>query len=165
MIRGKSEVDVFGTTLPGSILEVTYDNREDDKQAVTLRADGEGNFLAMIPLAEGFNILEVISHNSASPEPERQLLQLTYDSTPLKLFLTIAQPEDGAAVADRVLRLSGETLPDAQVVINEIIPADPDQEGLWQASIVLQPGTNEINVRAAYEGKEVNGSIAVTFNP
>ena len=132
---------------------------------MTLRADGEGNFIATIPMAEGFNIIEVISHNSASPEPQRRLLQLTYDSSPLVLFLTITQPEDGTSATDRVLRLSGETLPGAQVVVNEIIPADPDSDGLWQANIVLQPGANEINVWATYEGKVVTSSIAVTYEP
>ena len=165
MIRGRPEVNVFGTTLPGSILEVTYDNKDNTEQDVTLRADGEGNFLAQIPLAEGFNVIEVISHNSASPEPKRQLLQLTYDSTPLVLFVNITQPEDGVTAPNRVLRLSGETLTGAQVVVNEIIPANPDSAGLWQADIVLQPGVNEISVRATHEGKTETSSITVTHEP
>ena len=107
----------------------------------------------------------MISHNSASPEPKRQLLQLTYDSTPLVLFVHITQPEDGVTAPNRVLRLSGETLPGAQVVVNEIIPANPDSAGLWQADIVLQPGVNEISVRATHEGKTVTSSITVTHEP
>lgn len=165
VVRGEPEIDLFGTTLPGSIIELTYDNTDGAKEDVTLRADDGGDFIATIPLAEGFNVIEVISHNSASPEPQRRLLQLTYDSTPLALFLTITQPEDGASVAGRVLRLSGETLPRAQVVVNQIIPADPDPAGLWQASIALQPGTNEINVAATYQGEVVNNSITVTYEP
>ena len=165
VIRGRPEVDVFGTTLPGSILEVTYDNKDNAEQAVTLRADGEGSFIATIPLAEGFNVIEVISHNSASPELKRQLLQLTYDSTPLVLFVNITQPEDGATTPDRVLRLSGETLPGAQIVVNEIIPANADSAGLWQANIVLQPGINEISVRATHEEKTAASSITVTYEP
>ena len=165
MIRGRPEVNVFGTTLPGSILEVTYDNKDNTEQDVTLRADGEGNFLAQIPLAEGFNVIEVISHNSASPEPKRQLLQLTYDSTPLVLFVNITQPEDGVTAPNRVLRLSGETLPGAQVVVNEIILANTDSAGLWQTPIFLQPGVNEISVRATHEGKTATSSITVTYEP
>ena len=165
VVRGEPEIDLFGTTLPGSIIEVTYGNTDGTKEDVTLRADVEGNFLATIPLAEGFNVIEVISHNSASPEPKRQLLQLTYDSSPLVLFLTITQPEDGVSVANRVLRLSGETLPAAQVVVNEIIPANPDSDGKWSAEIVLKRGINEINVWAAHERNVATESITVTYEP
>ncbi|MDE2683189.1 MAG: hypothetical protein OXI54_03450 [Chloroflexota bacterium] len=156
---------MFGTTLPGSVLEVIYDNRDGTGQSKVERADDEGNFIATIPLAEGFNVIEVISENSASPEPKRQLLQLTYDSAPLVLFVNITQPEDGVTVPNRVLRLSGETLPAAQVVVKEIIPVNPDSAGLWQTDILLQPGVNEISVRATHEGKTVTGSITVTYEP
>ena len=165
VVRGEPEIDLFGTTLPGSIIEVTYGSTDGAKEDVTLRADAEGNFLATIPLAERFNVIEVISHNSASPEPKRQLLQLTYDSAPLNLFVTITQPEDGATVSDRVLRIYGETLPGAQVVVNEIIPADLDSEGGWTASIVLQRGANEINVWAVRDRSLETGSITVTYEP
>ena len=165
VIRGRPEIDVFGTTLPGSILEVTYDNRDDTEKSIILRADSAGNFVVTIPMVEGFNVIEVISNNSASPEPKHQLLQLTYDSTPLSLFLNVDEPEDGTASADRVLTISGETLPGAQVVVNEIIPANPDLSGRWQARIALQPGTNEITARAFHEGAAVSVIITVTYQP
>ncbi len=165
VIRGEPEIDLFGTTLPGSILEVTYDSREDMERSIILRADFEGHFVVTIPLAEGFNVIEVISNNSASPEPKHQLLQLTYDSTPLTLFLEIAQPDNGATVTNRVMTISGETLPGAQVVVNEIIPAPPDASGRWQADIVLRPGLNEISVLAIREGTSVETMITVTFQP
>ena len=165
VIRGHFEIDLFGTTLPGSILEVTYDNRQGPKQSIILRADSEGNFIATIPLAEGFNVVEVISNNSASPDPKHQLLQLTYDSTPLMLFVNVTGPEDGAIVAERVLTVSGETLPGAQVVVNEIIPAAPDSSGQWQADIVLQPGENVIAVRAMREGTAEETTITVIYQP
>ena len=165
VIRDAPEVDVFGTTLPGSILEMTYDNPEHTEQVVTVRADREGNFIATIPLAEGFNVIEVISHHSASPEPQRRSLQLTYDSAPLRLFLTITQPEEDATVSERVLNLSGETLPGALVVVNDIIPATLDSEGRWEASILLRRGVNEINVRASHIRNVETASITVTYEP
>ena len=165
VVRGAPEIDIFGTTLPGSILEMTYDNREHTGQVVTVRADREGNFIATIPLAEGFNVIEVISHNSASPEPQRRLLQLTYDSAPLRLFLTITQPEEDVTVSERVLNLSGETLPGALVVVNDIIPATLDSEGRWEASILLRRGVNEINVRASHIRNVETASITVTYEP
>jgi len=165
VIRGAPEVDVFGSTLPGSVLEVIYDNRDGAEQSKVVRADGDGNFIATIPLAEGFNVIEVISEHSASPEPKRQLLQLTYDSAPLRLFVTITQPADGVTVSDRVLRISGETLPGAQVVVNEIIPADLDSDGKWTANIVLRRGENEITVWAVRDRSLETGSIVVTYQP
>lgn len=165
VIRGRSEIDLFGTTLPGSILEVTYDSREDVERSIILRADSEGDFIATIPLAEGFNVIEVISNNSASPEPKHQLLQLTYDSTPLTLFLNVAEPEDGASVPQRVLTVSGETLPGAQVVVNDIIPADTDSAGIWQADILLKPGENRITIRAYYEDAVADSELTVSYQP
>ena len=165
VIRGNPEIDLFGTTLPGSILEVTYDNREDAEKSIILRADSEGNFIATIPLAEGFNIIEVISNNSASPEPKQQLLQLVYDSTPVEMFLNIINPADGATVSDQVLTISGGTLAGAQVVINEIIPAVPNASGRWEANIVLQPGANRITIRAMHQDDTVNETITVTYEP
>ena len=165
VIRGDPEIDLFGTTLPRSILEVTYDNRESVETSIILRADTEGHFIATIPLAEGFNVIEVISNNSASPDPKHQLLQLTYDSTPLTLFLDVFAPQDGTTVSSRVLTISGETLPGAQVVVNEIIPAVVDSSGQWHASIVLQPGANEITTRAAYERSTMDKTITVTYQP
>ncbi len=163
VIRGNPEIDLFGTTLPGSILEVTYDSRQDMERSIILRADVQGNFIATIPLAEGFNVIEVISNNSASPEPKHQLLQLIYDSTPLTLFLDVTNPQDGATVGSQVLTISGETLPGAQVVVNEIIPAAADTSGRWQANIILQPGANAITVRAIFEGDEEEELITVTY--
>ncbi len=163
VIRGDPEIDVFGTTLPGSILEISYDNREDMERDITLRADSTGRFIATIPLAEGFNVIEVISHNSASPEPRHQLLQLTYDSSPLTLFLVVTDPADGVSVTDRVVTISGETLPGAEVVVNEIIPAIPDSSGIWRADIRLQTGANEIRVRAFYEGNVVQTTVALNY--
>ena len=162
VIRGQPEIDLFGTTLPRSILEVTYESREDMERSIILRADSEGHFIATIPLAEGFNVVEVISNNSASPVAKHQLLQLIYDSTPLTLFLDVTAPEDGSIVSDQVLTVSGETLPGAQVVVNEIIPAPTDNTGRWQANIVLRPGANEITVRAVFEGNEEERVITVT---
>ncbi len=165
VIRGPAEVTVFGATLPGSILEVSYDHAEGAGQDVTVRANDEGNFLATIPLAEGFNVIEVISHNSSSREPQRSLLQLTYDSAPLKPFLTVAQPQDDALATNRVLRLWGETLPGSEVLVNDIIPATFSADGVWEARIALRPGTNEIEIQATFEGQTVSTSVTVTYEP
>lgn len=165
VIRGEPEIDLAGITLPGSILEVTYDNRDNEPATIVLRADLDGDFVVTIPLVEGFNVIEVISNNSASREPKQQLLQLTYDSTPLALFLTVSEPVDGTTTAGQVLTVFGETLPGAQVVVNEIIPATTDSRGRWLASIVLQPGANEIVVRATLDGSTEEAAATVTYQP
>lgn len=158
-------MDVFGTTLPGSILEMHYDNHLGAEQSITLRTDDAGNFIATIPLSEGFNVIDVISHNSASPDPIRQLLQLTYDTSPLTLFMFINDPPDGSVLSDRVLTVSGETLPGAEVAVNDIILAEVDETGLWQANILLRLGLNEITVLATFEGKTAKNSITVRYQP
>ena len=165
VIRGVPEVDLEGTTLPGSILEVTYDNPEIEPQTIVLRADGNGEFVATIPLVEGFNVVEVVSNNSATREPKQQLLQLTYDSTPLELFLTVSEPADGTVITEQVVEISGETLPAAQVVVHGVIPAITDSRGRWEANVVLQPGVNEITVIATLDGSTEERTVTVTYEP
>ncbi len=165
MVRGDPEIDVTGTTLPRSILEVTYQDMDGPKISITLRADHRGNFAAAIPLSDGFNLVEVISHNSASAEPRRQLLQLIYDSRPLALFVEITEPAFGATVNAAVLTVSGNTLPGARVVLNEIIPAAVDETGAWSASILLRPGANQVSVVATHERSLESTFINVDYVP
>ena len=165
MIHGPPEVEIQGATLPWSVLKIAYDSFENPERSLDLRADSDGLFSASIPLAEGANIVEITSYDSASDREARRLLQLTYAPDPPELFVAITQPRNRAIIPDPVLTLSGATLPGARVSLNDIIPAQSDDLGLWQAVILLQPGSNRIEVSALHEGETVTTSIVVIHRP
>ena len=165
VIHGPPEVEIQGATLPWSVLKIAYDSFENPERSLDLRADGDGNFSAAIPLAEGANIVEITSYDSASDREARRLLQLTYAQEPPDLFVTISRPRDRTVIADPVLSVSGAALPGARVSLNGIIPAESDERGLWQAVILLQPGSNRVEATAVHEGKTVTASIVVIHRP
>ena len=156
---------VSGSTLPFSFVEIIYASGAQAERDLSVQADGSGDFSATVPLGEGINVVEIVSYHGASTQQERQFLQLTYAPAPSTLELTIAEPEDGTTVSNRVLTIVGNTAPDAQVVLNNIIPAHPDDNGRWEATIFLQRGENEIHVTASLGGETVQAAIVVSYDP
>ena len=146
-------------------MEVNYSSEAQDERALRVQADGSGEFSAQVPLANGNNVLEVISYHGASDQQERQSLLLHYSEAPLPLELRVTEPEDGATVSHRELTVIGTTAPDALVVINGIIPAHPDDEGKWQAAMFLQRGLNEIQITATLESQTANATINIEYEP
>ena len=165
VIHGSPEVEILGATLPWSVLKIAYDSFENPERSLDLRADSDGLFRAAIPLAEGANIVEITSYDSASDREARRLLQLTYAPNPPDLFVTITRPRNRTVISDPVLSVSGAALPGARVSLNGIIPAQSDDLGLWEAVILLQPGSNRIEATAVHEGKTVTTSIVVIHRP
>ncbi len=164
-IHGPHLVNVSGFTLPWSFVEISYSSEAQDERALRVRAGGDGDFSALVPLAEGNNALKIVSYHGASDQEEKRNLLLHYKETPLPLELVISEPEDGATVSNRVLTLVGTTAPDAQVVINDIIPAQPDEGGRWEGTMLLQEGLNEIRITATLESQTANVTINVTYEP
>ena len=146
-------------------MEVNYSSEAQDERALRVQADGSGDFSAQVPLANGNNVLEVISYHGASDQQERQSLLLHYSEAPLPLPLRVTEPEDGATVSHQELTVIGTTAPDALVVINGIIPAHPDDEGRWQATMFLQRGLNEIQITATLESQTANATINIEYEP
>ena len=145
-------------------MEIAHSSK-DGEQNFTLQADHNGDFSKTVPLAEGINVVEIVSHHGASAQQIRQFLQLTYDPTTLDLFLTVTEPQDGATLANAVQTVAGTTLPDALVILNGIIPAQPDETGRWEATIFLQKGANEIQITATLESQTANATINIEYEP
>ncbi|MCE2502369.1 MAG: hypothetical protein J4G13_16175, partial [Dehalococcoidia bacterium] len=164
-IHGPPWVDVSGSTLPWSFVEITYASGAQAERDLRVQADGSGDFSTQVPLAGGINVVEITSYHGASDQQARQFLQLHYTGTATPLELVIIEPEDGATIPNRVLTLVGKTAPDAQVVINDIIPAHPDEEGRWEATMFLQRGLNEIRVTATLESQTANATINIEYEP
>ena len=166
VLRGEdARVEVAGKTLPWSFVEIFYDSSESEQRMRPVRADANGDFAGLIPLGERVNVLEIVSSDSSSDQKVRLFLQVTYDPKPLALTVRISEPTNGANVHDAVITVSGTTLPDAQVVLNGIIPAPADGAGRWQADILLQVGRNEIVAVASNGDDEAETTVTVTYRP
>ena len=164
-IHGSPQVVVAGSTLPWSFVEIIYASGAEVERDLRVQADGGGDFSATVPLAEGVNVLEVVSYHGASAQQERQFLQLRYAPMAPTLELIIDEPANGEIVPHRVLTIVGQTDPDAQVVLNDIVPAHPDDEGRWQATIFLQRGPNEIHVTSSLADETIQTNITVVYEP
>ena len=170
-VSGKPEVRVSASTLPWLISEIRYHSGSGLEQYRIVRADGNGNFSDQVPLAEGFNAIEIITYHGASEQKKRRSLAVIYDPEPVApepvaLFLNISEPKDGATVSNRVLTVAGAT---ARPMLRLCSTASFRQRrtnwGEWQASIVLRPGENEISARAARGKESVADAITVTYDP
>ena len=165
-IHGPPEANVYGSTLPRSFVVITYVDETGNERNHQVQADGNGDFSAVAPLVVGTNVLEITGYHGDSGQQARQFLQLTYDPVPVTLHLDVTEPRDGATVANEVQTVVGTTLPDARVILNDIIPAKPpDENGRWEADIVLQPGSNEIQVTASRGEERLEATITVTYEP
>ena len=91
-------------------MEIAHSGKDGERN-FTLQSDRNGDFSKTVPLDEGINVVEIVSHHGASAQQIRQFLQLTYDPTPLALFLTVTEPQDGSTVAYAMQTVVGETFP------------------------------------------------------
>lgn len=171
-VVSEPSVRVSASTLPWLITQIRHSSSAQPDQLSIVQADASGDFSADVqPLAEGVNVIEIITYHGASDQTVRRFLAVTYkpapvtDPAPIPLFLNISRPADGAAVTDPILVVSGATTPNARVVLQDIIPVEPDELGQWQASIVLEPGKNQINAQALRGAEKVDAAISVTYDP
>ena len=164
-IHGRPQVDVVGSTLPWSFVEIKYTSEDQEERYLSVQADDEGAFSASVPLAERTNVLEITSYHGTSDQQARRFLQLSYFRTAAPLELVIIEPASGATLPYRVLTVIGKTAPNAEVVINDRIHAHPDDEGRWEARMFLQRGTNQIRVIAMLESQTASVTINVEYEP
>lgn len=170
-VVSEPNVRVSASTLPWLVTRIRYSSSAQHDQLSIEQADASGNFSDEVTLAEGVNVIEFTTYHGASDQTVRRFLAVTYkpapvtDPDPVLLFLNISRPADGAAVSDPILVVSGATTPNARVVLQDIIPVEPDELGQWQASIVLEPGKNQINAQALRGAEKVDAAISVTYDP
>ncbi len=156
---------VSGSTLPWSIVEFIYASSAFPERDVSVQADAVGNYAGTVPLSEGINVIEVIGYHGSSSRQQRQFLQVNYVGSQEELTLTITDPPDGSTVSNRRLTITGITAPDAEVVINDLIPALTDPAGQWEANVLLQPGVNTIRVVASRGDESTAAVVTVTHQP
>ena len=164
-IYGPPVIVVSGSTLPWSIVEFIYSSSAFPERDVRVQADADGLYAGPVPLSTGVNVIEVIGYHGSSAQQQRQFLQVNYAGSQEELILTVLEPRNGTTVASRVLTVSGFTAPDAEVVVNDLIPAFPDPVGEWKANLLLRPGLNMIRVVASRGAEMAEQAITVTYQP
>ena len=164
-IYGPPVTVVSGSTLPWSIVELIYSSSAFPERDVRVQADADGNYAGAVPLSDGINVIEVIGYHGSSSQQQRRFLQVNYVGSQGKLTLTITDPPDGPTVSNRLLTITGVTAPDAEIVINDLIPALPDPTGQWAANLWLRPGANTIRVVASRGDDITEAVVTVTYEP
>lgn len=164
-IYGPPVTVVSGSTLAWSIVELIYSSSTLPERDVRVQADADGNYAGMVPLSEGINVIEVIGYHGSSSQQQRRFLQVKYVGSQGELTLTITDPPDGSTVSNRLLTIAGVTAPDAEVVINDLIPALPGPTGQWVANLLLQPGANTIRAVASRDDEVTEAVVTVTYEP
>ena len=130
-----------------------------------MRADATGQYVGTVPLSAGINVIEVIGYHGTSSGQAREFILVEYAGLYPPLALSIHDPPDGFVTTERILTINGFSGPDAELVINDLVPALPDPNGEWAAILLLQPGDNVIRI-VATRGDEVSeATITVTFQP
>ena len=161
----EGSVTIAGNTLPWATVALRIESPAQN-QEIFARADVDGAFAVPIELAEGNNAITIIAFHTTSDEEKKEHRVVNYNPNPTQLYVTITEPDDRAVVAASLLEITGTTLPDAQqVTVNDIIPGRVDDEGHWQAMIVLQPGENKIVAAASRNGQRRTAIITVTYTP
>ena len=164
-IYGPPATVVSGSTLPWSIVELIYSSSAFPERDVRIQADADGNYAGTVPLYEGINVIEVIGYHGSSSRQQRRFIQVNYVGSREELTLTIMDPPDGSMVSNRLLTITGVIAPDAEVVINDLIPAMPDPTGKWAANLLLRPGDNTIRVAASRGDEITEAVVTVTYEP
>ena len=154
-----------GSTLPWSIVEFIYSSTGTPERDIRVRADALGNYVGTVPLSEGVNVIEVIGYHGSSSGQARQFVLVEYAGLYPPLALTIEDPLDGFVSTERILTVNGFSGADAEVVINDLVPAVTGPSGYWAANLLLQPGDNTIRVVATRGDETLEATITVTFQP
>jgi len=91
--------------------------------------------------------------------------ELTPPLTPSAL-LTIESPQDGAIFSEDKISVSGKTKPGALVAIVSLIDeqvVEANDNGVFEAEISLEEGTNEISVTAYLEEDEEETLTVIVY--
>ena len=103
---------------------------------------------------------------TATPAPtSTPVPTATPDALGAEFFLDVAEPLDGDVVSEATIAVIGRTRIDAVVSVNDELP-EPDENGRFEASIVLEEGINVIEIVASTaDGTQLDIVITVFYLP
>lgn len=157
----KETLEINGSSEPGSIVKVFVNNTDNETVA-----NNEGSFTAQIKIHDGDNRLWAKAVDEAGNESqETNKLTLIYDNEPPELQLS--KPQDGDSFysdKNREISVEGQTEGADKITVNDRV-AIIDQNGKFNLNIRLDPGTNEIKIKASdAAGNESEMTISITYS-
>lgn len=157
----KQTLDVKGSAEPGSTVKI-YANNTDSEIVV----NNEGIFTTQIKIRDGENkVWAKAIDESGNESQETDKISITYDNEPPELELS--KPQDGESFygdKNREISVEGQTEGANKVTIDGRV-AIINQNGKFNLSIRLEPGTNEVIIKASdIAGNETEMSVSVTYS-
>lgn len=142
------------------VLGLTKANAKVTVNGIPTDVASDGSFTKDLILGEGLNTVEATAVDSSGQQVSENLVVL-YVPRPEGVPLSILFPQ-GLEVSDPDMTIMGATRADAVVGVNGI-PVEVNSFGIFTASVVLEQGTNLIEVVAADLDENVNFQSVVVF--
>ena len=144
-------IRVLGVTLAGA--QVTING-------IPTEVSSDGSFTRDLIIGEGINSVEAIAKDDSGQEVSESLVLLFVPRTE-GVPLSILFPQ-GLEVGEPNLTIMGATRPDVVVGVNGV-PVDINNVGIFSTAVVLEEGTNLIEVVAVDLDENVNFQTVVVF--
>ncbi len=139
----KSEIELDGYGKAGAKLHLVVNNQKQDEVEI----NEEGQFTVVAKLQEGENRVLLYSSDEAGNESTDKIYLINKDTKPPQI--KIGFPEDGASFnlkEDQTITIRGETEPDAQVYINDVLTY-ANSQGQFNHRFALKQGENKIEIK------------------
>lgn len=142
------------------VLGVTWANARVTVNGISTEVSPDGSFTRDLILGPGINSVAAIAREPSGQEVSASLVLLFVPRTE-GVPLSILFPQ-GLEVNDPNLTIMGATRPDAVVGVNGI-PVDINNVGIFSTGVVLEEGTNLIEIVAVDLDENVNFQTVVVF--
>ncbi len=123
----------------------------------------DGSFSAQVELIEGENAIEAIA--VLGEQEVSKSITVTYTPAAQPLSLEIISPENGAALIESPVTVSGTVSDSEATVTVNGIEAAVVEDGTFSAEVELSEGENTIMAIATLGEQEPSDSITVTYSP
>jgi len=156
------QVDINGSTEPGTTVFLTLNNRQEE-----ILANVDGEFSYNFSLNKGENKIAAYARDSSGNESQKtETFTIIFDDDPPSLEIT--DPENGSEYfgpKQRQVVIEGGTEEDASVTINDrLVVVERDQT--FSFATTLSEGENQFTVKAEDKaGNTTEKSLTLHFTP
>ena len=121
----------------------------------------------ILSLLAALALLALACGNQATSTPTSQPAATATPTSPAPaLTLRISEPKDGTLVTDSLLKVAGQTAPDAVVSVNGTMVKSIDANGYFATVVTLVEGPNLVEVIASdYQNNQQSQTLAVIYTP
>ncbi len=139
-----AQLVLSGYTEPEATVYLVLNNQQQDK----IQADEEGWFDLETKLSKNSNKIGLYSQDEAGNESKTEIYQVEFDAEAPEI--KISNPEDGDEFhrrEDRVIKVEGETEPNAKVYVNSHLTY-ANEQGKFSLRYPLEKGDNKLEIEA-----------------